>query len=158
YCSWESDLGKFLNVSSKGKIENFGFMYLHNIFQTSDGSIFAVGEGFQKVASALGILSRIATGGRSGISTLKVKITDMILIRFDKDLNVKDAKIYDKGSNSVELPSGMEFVSTPLLGKLVKYNYGEFDYVYTQTDQNKTAFSVCYSDYVREKEYKGGTF
>jgi len=158
YCSWESDLGKFLNVSSQGKIEDFGFMYLHNIFQTSDGSIFAVGEGFKKAASALGIISQIALGGRSGVSTVKIKITDMILIKFDKDLNVKDAKIYDKGANSVELGSGMEFVSTPLLGKLVKYTYGEFDYVYTQLDQNKTAFSVCYSNYVREKNYKGGTF
>lgn len=158
YCAWDLELGKFLNVSSKGKIEDFGFMYLHNMIQTSDGSIFAVGEGYKKVASALGIMSRVASGGRSGISTVKVKVTDMLLIRFDKDFNVKDAKIYDKNSNTQELPGGMEFVSTPLIGKMLKYTFGEFDYAYSQTNKDNTSFTICYSDYVKGKDYKGGTF
>jgi Family of unknown function (DUF6770) len=157
YCSWDLELGKFLNVSSKGKIEDFGYMYVHNILQTADGNIFAVGEGYKKVASALGIASKLLTRG-GGISTIKIKVTDMILIKFDKDFNVKDAKIYDKNSNTQELPGGMEFVSAPLLGKLMKYTYGEFDYSYTQTNKDNTSFTVCYSDYVRGKDYKGGTF
>jgi hypothetical protein len=158
YCAWDLELGKFLNVSSKGKIEDFGFMYLHNMIQTADGNIFAVGEGYKKVASALGILSRVASGGRSGISTVKVKVTDMLMIRFDKEFNVKDAKIYDKNSNTQELPGGMEFVSTPLIGKLLKYTFGKFDYAYSQTNKENTSFTICYSDYVRGKDYKGGTF
>ncbi len=157
YCSWETDMGKFLNVSSRGKIEDFGFMYLHNIVQTSDGSIYAIGEGFKKVASALGIAAKLLTRN-SDISTVKVKVTDMLLIKFDRDFNVKEAKIYDKNSNSVELRSGYEFVSTPMLGKLIKYSYGEFDYAYTQTNKDVSSFTVCYSDYVREKDYKGATF
>jgi hypothetical protein len=158
YCSWDLELGKYLDVTSKGKIADFGFMYVHNIMQTSDGNVFAIGEGYKKVASGLGIASQILTGGRGGLSTVKIKVTDMILIKFDKDFNVKDAKIYEKNSNSVELPSGMEFVSAPLLGKLVKYTFGEFDYSYSQINKDNTAFSVCYSDYERGKNYKGGTF
>lgn len=158
YCAWDLELGKFLNVSSKGKIDDFGFMYLHNMIQTSDGNIFAVGEGYKKVASALGIMSRVATGGRSGVSTVKVKVTDMLLIRFDKDFNVKDAKIYDKNSNTQELPGGMEFVSTPLIGKMLKYTFGEFDYAYSQISKDNSSFTICYSDYVKGKDYKGGTF
>ena len=158
YCAWDLELGKFLNVSSKGKIEDFGFMYLHSMIQTADGNIFAVGEGYKKVASALGILSKVASGGRSGISTVKVKVTDMLMIRFDKDFNVKDAKIYNKNANTQELPSGMEFVSTPLIGKLLKYTYGRFDYAYSQSNKENTSFTICYSDYVRGKDYKGGTF
>ena len=158
YCAWDLELGKFLNVSSKGKIEDFGFMYLHNIIQTSDGNIFAVGEGYKKVASAMGIASRVMTMGRAGASTLKAKVTDMILIRFDKDFNVKDAKIYDKNSNTQELPGGAEFVSTPLIGKMLKYTFGKFDYAYSQTNKEHSSFTICYSDYVRGKDYKGGTF
>jgi hypothetical protein len=158
YVSWDLELGKHLNVSSKGKIEDFGFMYVHNIIQTSDGNIFAIGEGYKKVASALGILSQVASGGRSRVSTLKVKVTDMIMIKFDKDFAVKEAKIYDKNPNTQELPSGMEFTSTPLIGKLVKYTFGEFDDAYTQMNKDKSSFTVCYSDYVRGKDYKGGTF
>ncbi len=157
YCAWDLELGKYLNVSSKGKIEDFGFMYLHNMVQTSDGNMYAIGEGFMKIASALGIASKLLTRG-GGLSTLKIKVTDMLLIKFDKDFNVKEAKIYSKNPNSVELASGYEFVSTPLLGKLVKYVYGEFDYAYTQTNKDFSSFTVCYSDYVRGKDYKGGTF
>ena len=158
YVSWDVDMGKYLDVNSKGKIGDFGFMYLHNMVQTDDGNIYAIGEGYKKAASALGIAGKILTGGRGGVSTLKIKVTDMILLTFDKDFNIKAAKIYDKNSNSVELPSGYEFVSTPLLGKMVKYYFGEFDYAYTQVNKDNTSFTVCYSDYVRGKDYKGGTF
>ncbi len=157
YNSWDLDLGKFVDVGAKGKIDDFGYMYLHNIIQAADGNIFAVGEGYKKTASALGIISQVATGGRSGVSMTKMKVTDMILIRFDKDFNVKGATIYDKNANKEELPSGYEFVSTPLIGKLLKM-YGAFDYSYTQVSKDNTSFTICYSDYVRGKDYKGGTF
>ena len=157
YVSWDLDMGKYLDVTSKGKIADFGFMYLHNMVQTADGKIYAVGEGYKKVASALGIASKILTRGR-GVSALKIKVTDMILLSFDSEFNIKGAKIYDKNSNNVELPNGSEFVSTPMMGKMIKYYYGEFDYAYTQVNNDKTSFTVCYSDYVRGKDYKGGTF
>jgi hypothetical protein len=157
YCAWGLELGKYLDVNSKGKIDDFGYMYVHNIMQMADGNVFAIGEGYKKVASALGIMSKVLTRG-GGLSAIKIKVTDMILIKFDKDFNVKDAKIYEKNSNNVELQSGMEFVSAPLLGKLVKYTYGEFDYAYSQTNKDNSSFTVCYSDYVRGKDYKGSTF
>lgn len=158
YLSWDLELGKYLNVTSKGKIDNFGFMFLHNMIQTSDGTVFAIGEGYKKVASALGILSQVASRGRSKVSTLKAQVTDMLIIKFDKDFNVKEARIYDKNSNNIELQSGMEFVSTPLLGKMIKYNFGAFDYSYTQTNKDISSFTVTYADYVRGKDYKGSTF
>lgn len=36
--------------------------------------------------------------------------------------------------------------------------YSEFDYAYTQVNKDKTDFTICYSDYVRGKDYKGSTF
>ncbi len=158
YLSWDLEMAKYLNVTSKGKIDNFGFMFLHNMIQTSDGTVYAIGEGFKKVASALGILSQVASRGRSKVSTLKAQVTDLLLIKFDKDFNVKDATIYDKNKNNVELRSGMEFMSTPLMGKLIKYNFGAFDYAYTQTNKDVSSFTVTYGDYVRGKDYKGSTF
>ena len=158
YCAWDLELGKFLNVSSKGKIDDFGFMYLHNMIQTADGNIFAIGEGYKKVASGMGIAAKVMSMGRAGVSTVKAKVTDMILIRFDKDYKVTDAKIYDKNANTQELPGGFEFASTPILGKMLKYTFGKFDYAYSQANKDNSSFTVCYSDYVRGKDYKGGTF
>jgi hypothetical protein len=157
YCAWDTDLGKYLNVTSKGKIEDFGFMYLHKMVQVADGSIYAIGEGYKKAVSALGIASKLMTKG-GGMSAVKIKVTDMILIKFDKDLNVAGAKIYEKNSNSIELPSGGEVASTAMLGKLIKYSFGGFDYDYTQLNNDNTSFTVCYSDFVRGKDYKGSTF
>ena len=98
----------------------------------------------------------VTRGG--GISAIKIKVTDLILIHFDKDFNVKDAKIYEKNPNTLELSNGMEFVSGPLLGKMIKYNYDKFDYAYTQQNADASSFTVAYSDYERGKDYKGSTF
>ncbi len=158
YCSWDLDMGKYLSVSSKGKIDDFGYMYVHSMIQAADGNIYAIGEGYKKTASALGILAKVASQGRADISAIKITVTDMIMIKFDKNFNVKDAKIYEKNLNRIELRSGMEFTSGPLLGKLIKYNYGGFDYAYTQQNKDRSSFTVTFSDWVRGKDYKGGTF
>ncbi len=154
--SWSLDLGKVLDVSSKGRIDDFGYMYVHNIVQTADGDVFAIGEGYKKQASALGIMSQVATGGR-GMAAVKIRVTDMILIRFDKNFNVKEAKIYEKNDNPQELPQGMGTMSGPLLAKVIKA-YGGFDYAYYQINKDRTGFTVCYTDKVKEKDYKGNTF
>jgi hypothetical protein len=159
YLSWDVEMSKYLDVTSKGKIADFGFMYLHQFIQTADGKIYAIGEGYKKVASALGIASAILTRGRGGASMTKAQVTDMMVLTFDKDFNIKGAKIYEKNSNNIELPSGYDFMSTPILGKLLKYYFGGFDYAYTQVNNDFTSFSVYYSDFVKEKgSYKGGTF
>ena len=159
YLSWDIEMAKYLDVTSKGKIADFGFMYLHQFVQTADGKIYAIGEGYKKAASALGIASAILTRGRGGASMTKAKITDMMVLTFDPDFNIKGAKIYEKNSNNIELPSGYDFMSTPILGKLLKYYFGGFDYAYTQVNNDFTSFSVYYSDFVKEKgSYKGGTF
>jgi hypothetical protein len=41
---------------------------------------------------------------------------------------------------------------------MIKFYYGGFDYAYTQTNKDVSSFTVCYSDFVRGKDYKGGTF
>lgn len=159
YLSWDIEMAKYLDVTSKGKIADFGFMYLHQFVQTTDGKIYAIGEGFKKTASALGIASAILTKGRGGASVTKAKVTDMMVLTFDQDFNIKGAKVYEKNSNNIELPNGYDFMSTPLLGKLLKYYFGGFDYAYTQVNNDFTSFSVYYSDFVKEKgSYKGGTF
>jgi len=132
YCSWSDELNKYLEVNSKGKIDDFGYMFVHNMISTQSGEIYAVGEGFMK----------------SG------KITDMMLIKFDKDLSIKSATIYGKNANTAKVPGTY---STFMAGGFLKYA-GYFDYAYSQTNKDRTSFSVCYSDYIKDKSYKGITF
>jgi hypothetical protein len=157
YISWAGDMSRFVNVSSKGKIDDIGYMFVHDMVQTADGSIYAIGEGFKKTVSALGVASKFISRG-GGLSAMKIKITDMIFIKFDKDFNVKEVKIYEKNDNNLEMDGGTELVSAALLAKLIKYNYGGFDYAYTQYSKDGASFTVCYSDFERGKDYKGSTF
>ena len=155
YNSWDGEISKHLKVDSRGRVDELGYIYFHKIIQTQDGKIFAVGEGYKKVASALGIASKVIGGGTSA---MKMKITDMLLLQFDNKFDITNAQIYDKNSNSFELMSGAEFVGAPTLALMIKYMYDGFDYAFSQTDKTHSTFSVGYTDYVRSKDYKGLTF
>ena len=139
YCSWNTDLNKVLDVNSKGKIDNFGYLFMHNMISTQNNEIYIIGEGFMKAGSVL---------------SSKAKVTDIMMIKFDQDLNVKSATIYGKNSNTASVQGG---TSAFLMGGLLKLG-GNFDYVYSQVNKDRSSFSVCYSDYIKDKTYKGITF
>jgi hypothetical protein len=158
--SWEGDLSKYLDVNEKGKVEDFGYLYFHNLIQTDDGRIYAVAEGFKKTASALGIAGAIlgGFGGSSNVALTNMTVTDMMVIEFTPEFKVKDVKRFEKNKNKIELPSGAEFASPQTIAHLIKYYFGGFDYAFTTRDKSHSIFSVCYSDYEKTKEYKGLAF
>ncbi len=157
YNSWEGPISKFLPTDAKGRVADVGYIYFHKVLQTEDGKFFAIGEGYKKVASALGIAAGILSQGSSGFSMTKLKITDILMMQFDEQFNLSSAKIYEKNSNSVELPAGSMY-QTPHTIALLAKAYKAFDYDFTQTDKNHTRFSVGYTDYVKDDDYKGRTF
>jgi hypothetical protein len=160
YNSWEGPIGKFLPADAKGKVADVGYIYFHKVLQTEDGKFFAVGEGYKKVVSGLGVAAGILgamNGSTSGISMMKIKITDMIMMQFDEQFNISNAKVYEKNSNTMEMPAGGSYL-TPHTMALIAKAYKAFDYDFTQTDKNHTRFSVGYTDYVKEDDFKGRTF
>lgn len=157
YNSWESEIGKHLSVNAKGRVEDIGYIYFHKILQTEDGNFFAVGEGYKRQASAGGIALNVL--GRGNVaSTTKIKVTDMLMLSFDQQFNIKAATIYDKNPSNVHLLPGMDFANLPTVAMWVKYFFNGFDYAFTQTDKAHSTFTVGYIDYVKEEDYKGGTF
>lgn len=158
YNSWEGDIAKFLPVDKKGKVSDVGYIYFHRILQTSDGKFFAIGEGYKKVVSALGVASKLLNrGGGSGMSAFKIKITDLITIQFDELFAISNAKVYEKFSNTEEMPGGAEFLSPHTMAIMAKA-FGAFDYNFTTTDKAHNKFSVGYTDYEKSGEDKGLNF
>lgn len=159
YNSWETEIGKYLPVGKKGKVDNLGFIYFHKIIQLEDGNFFAIGEGYQKVVSGMGVVGAGLSmlGGRSNISLFKIKITDMVVMKFNQNFEIKEANIYDKYNNSIEMPAGAGYLSPQTMALLVK-SYNGFDYDFTKTDKNHSYFITGYSDYEKSKDYKGLTF
>jgi hypothetical protein len=161
YNSWDGDISKHLKIDARGRVDDLGYIFFHRILQTDDGKIFAIGEGYKRVASAVGIgltaLNALGGGYNANASTTKIKITDMVMMQFDNKFDVQNAQIYDKNSNSIEIP-GADFFSAQLLAYQIKYAYNGFDYAFSQTDKTHSTFVVGYTDYVRSKDYKGLTF
>jgi hypothetical protein len=135
YCSWENELENFVEVNN-GVIRDFGYIFLHNIVYMTDGNIFAIGEGYE----------------------YNGKVTDMMLIRFDKRFNPKELKIFKKNPNTAKLPKYAHGLPAQLVSKLIKYSKNGFDYSYTQQNTANNSFTLCYTDYVKDKGYKGKTF
>ncbi len=160
YNSWDGPIGKYLPTNAKGRVSDVGYIYFHKVLQTEDGKFFAVGEGYKKVVSGMGVAAGVLSavgGGSSGMSMMKLKVTDMILLQFDEQFDIKNATIYEKNSNSVEMPAGASYL-TPHTMALIAKSYKAFDYDFTQTDKFHTRFSVGYSDYVKDDDFKGRTF
>jgi hypothetical protein len=160
YNSWDGEIGKYLSLDKKGRVSDVGFIYFHKILQTSDGNFFAIGEGYKKVVSGLGVAANILSGlggGRSNISNFKIKITDLVTLKFNNKFEVKGAQIYDKNNNSIELPAGAGYLSPHTMALMIK-SMRAFDYDFTQTNKEHSRFSVGYEDYERSKDFKGLTF
>ena len=160
YISWTNDISKLLKTDERGRIENMGYIYFHKIMQTDDGKIFAIGVGYKKTASALGIATTVLgamAGGGGGMSVAKMKVTDMLMLQLDQDFKLEKAVIYDKYDNNVELPSGYAFVNPHTLALLL-VSTGSFDYSFTQLGKNKSSFISGYTDYEKGKDYRGLAF
>ncbi len=156
YLSWAKDLNKYVNVDEKGRVEDLGWMYFHKILQTEDGKIFAIGEGYKKVADGLGIAMNVLSGSyRNGVT--KLKITNMMTLDLTPDFALTTARIYLKNNNSFSLSTASDFSSPHTLALAAK-SYGAFDYAFTQMGQDKASFICGYTDYQKEKDYKGMTF
>lgn len=161
YNSWANEISKYLKVDSRGRVEDLGYVYFHRLIQTEDGNIFAVGEGYKKAVSAVGVAATALGalgGGYGGASVMKMKVTDMVMMKFNEKFDIQAADIYEKKANSIELPGGSDFVGAPTLAHMIKYIYDGFDYSFSLTDKAHTSFMVGYTDYVRSKDYKGLTF
>ncbi len=154
YSSWEGDLAKYLPVNDKGKVDEVGYLYIHKVIQTSDKKVFAIAEGYKQQASALGIGMKMMGGGASAV---KLKVTDMVMLQYDSTFKLKNAKIYEKNSNNIEMPGGAELMG-PQAMALFASLMGAFDYSFTEKSSDLSAFQVGYTDYVKEDGYKGGTF
>jgi hypothetical protein len=153
YVSWAKDVSAFLPVSAKGKIEDVGYIFFHNIVRASDGKIFAIGEQFRKVASGAGIASALILGANSGMALAKMQIEDIYMFEFTPEFKLAGVKVFDKTKTNVELPQGYGTASTQKLARVLDM-YGYFDYSFTQISSQNATFTVGYTDYQKDKGTK----
>jgi hypothetical protein len=160
YNSWEGDMSKYLSLNAKGKVENFGYMYIHKVIYNGNGKYFVVGEGYKRQASAGGIALTalgMMAGHYGGPGVTKIVVTDMIVMEMNDKFKINGAKIFEKTQNNAIASSASDYSSQHMLAMYMKMN-GSFDYEFTTGEPLSDNFSICYSDWVRTGEYKGKTF
>jgi hypothetical protein len=160
---WSEFAKQFKPKDEKGNPEDIGNVYIHKIVTTNDGKIFAIGERFRKAASGAGIAMAVLSGGPSGVSVVKAVLEEMVIIEFNKDFKPVSMNFYPKGKKSVQLPSGVGFMSEGMIGMYIKA-MGDFQYSFTQERDDKTSFSVGYfykeekTNYFGSLSYTDGKF
>ncbi len=161
YNSWQEDFAKYLSLNAKGKIDNIGFLYVHKMIQAPNGKMFVVSEGYKRQANAGGIalktLGALAGANVNGVGVTKIIVTDMVIMEFNDKYKVTNATIYDKTNNTVDASSASDYNSQHMIALGVKMA-GGFDYEFTTGDADNSNFAICYSDWVRNSDYKGQTF
>lgn len=155
YSSWSKDISKHLKIDQKGRVADLGYVFFHNILQTEDGKIFAIGEGYKKASNAAGIALSVLTQSYSSNVT-KLVVTDMLMLELNENFEITSAKIYEKNNNSFSIPGAD--MSNPHTLALAAKAWGAFDYAFTQAGKNKASFVSGYTDYEKSKDYKGLTF
>lgn len=155
YNSWQGDFSKYLSVNDKGKVEDLGFLSIQDIVKTPDGKLYAIAEGYKRNANAAGIaLSLLA---RNNVGVTKIMITDMVLLEFDKNLKIRSAKTLEKHHRTGVAGQLADYASQHALATMLKMS-GSFDYEFTTSNKDKSAFAFCFTDYEKNDDYKGLVF
>jgi len=160
YNTWAGDFARYLPTDRKGKVDGVGYLYIHKLLRTPDNKIFVVGEGYRRQVSAAGIgLTALAAlgGGVGDAGVTKIVVTDMIVMEFNNQYKIKDAKIFDKTNNTALAGPASDYASQHALAAYLKAA-GSFDYEFTTGEADNSRFAICYSDYERSSDYKGLTF
>lgn len=154
YNAWVEDIGRYLPLNKRGKVDKIGFLYIHKLIQTPDGRIFVVGEGYKRQANAAGIASTMLLG-RGGVT--KLVVTDLVILEFNNKYKISGVTIYDKANNTVESSGLTDMNSQHSVARLIK-SIGGFDYAFTTGEPDNSIFTICYGDWVKSDGYKGSTF
>jgi hypothetical protein len=160
---WDSEVAKVKRSTmtedeEKSNKKDVDLLYFHRIIRGENGNVYAIAEQFQKQFSAGGAAINVlaaASGSSSNVSAFELLVTNMVVLEFDKDLNMTDYEIIGKKKSNVLLPSGAGFYSAQMLGAYVQ-TVGGFDYGFTTEDKKANKHYTIYSDSNRKEDDDSG--
>ena len=143
FALWKDGLGKFAEMKGN-KLMDGGYIYFHKIVKAPNGNIVLVGEQFHKAANGAAIASAIMGGGYNANMT-KLVITDFLFLEMSPTYDLVKVKKVEKGASDFSM-NGLDYLG-PNLAALFANSRGSFDYDYTTFNDDKSNFSVVYTDY-----------
>ena len=155
FITWAEDFSKFVDVSDKGRMEEGGWVAVHDVVRTGNGHLYVIGEQFnKKVTAGSAGLTALGMVTQSGaISPSVVELGDMAIFDFGEDLELQDVQLVNKRHNKVHMPFGFGMMPRSMLIQMMKM-FGYFDYAYTQMTEDRDRFYVAYFSTNEEKGKK----
>lgn len=148
FISWSRDIGSMVDAENKRELSKY-YVFFHDVIQTADGRILAIGEQYRKQVSAAGVAMNVLAASSGNVSTsagmMEIKIGQVIVIEINENYELSSVDMHDKANNTVVLPEGYGTVSQHLLAKMLKAE-GLFDFQFTQSNEDNSVVSFAYLD------------
>ncbi|MCB9263230.1 MAG: hypothetical protein H6607_12720 [Flavobacteriales bacterium] len=153
FISWSRDVADLVSSEQKKELSKY-YVFFHNVVQTADGRIYAIGEQYRKQVSAAGVAMNVLAASSSNVSTnastMEIKFGNMVVLEISPDYELSKVHIHDKKARTDVLPQGYGTVSQHLLARLLK-SVGMFDYCFTQNNEDASLVSFAYTDIEKVK-------
>ena len=153
---WQNQVAALMPAEAKASLEDNYVNFNQSIVKGANGHMYIVAEQFKIVGDALGIASTILSGGR-GTSVSKGKVANLLIFELDQDAKLASVKFYPKTVTNADLPPGTGFMGAGLLGQIIKMQ-GDFDYQFTQKNEDNSKFNVVYVNFDKEKGEAAKTY
>ncbi len=148
---WEKDAGQFLDLDYNGQNNEKQYTWIHKLFKTTEGTIYAIGEQFQKTIDGKGVAANTAVnlvGGLLGGSGTNVRggsqlfLYDLIIYEFSPEFDLLNVQTLKKNENK----AGGNISSAYSPYVIAKYldAQGQFDYAFSRIEENGEDFSIFY--------------
>ena len=148
--TFEESLGKYLPIEDH-QLEGGYYLYIHDIVPTKNNTNLVIAEKFKKAADAGGIaLSALSmfSGGGGTMDVIKLNLENMVVIEYDHDGNVVQAKEIPKGKGTTGTIPGA-LTQNPYLLATVANMYGWMDYMYTLRNDDNSQITFSFTDHDR---------
>lgn len=123
YVSWKEDVNKLIALDERGKLEDVGYVFFHNLVRTQTGKFYAIGESY-----------------RRGVTD--VKMEKILVFEFSSAFKLENIKVFDKGISTVALNLLVKL--NPLQMAMYVRSRNGFDYVFTQSSTSEDRFIIGY--------------
>lgn len=147
FISWSKDVSPKIPANKKKDVKSF-HTYFQNIVVSESGKIIIIAEQYKKQVSSIGVAANVlaaASGNvNSDASNFEIKIGEILLITLDNQEELESVKVLEKAQRKVFLEKGYGVISQHLLARVLDAS-GNFDYSFTQTNEEKSVISIGYT-------------
>lgn len=151
--TFEESLSKYLSITDH-QLDGGYYLYIHDIVHTKNNTNLVIAEKFKKAADAGGVaLTALSILARSGgtASVIKLALENMVVIEYDQNGNVLQAKEIPKGKGSTGVIPGA-LTQNPYLLATMANIYGWMDYMYTLSNDDNSEVTFSFLDWDRLDE------